>query len=78
MAIDIISLIIACGAVVVSILGYIRHSECLGCIKIDTRTPKPSAPTTPSINDNLKTPLMTKSSDPINIPAKIEPKKIYL
>ena len=52
--IDIISLSIAIGAVLVGILSHIRHSECFG-IKIDTRTPKNTPPSSPQIIDaNLK------------------------
>jgi len=40
--IDIISLSIAIGAVLVGILSHIRHSECFG-LKIDTKTP-PNSP----------------------------------
>lgn len=75
--VDIITLIIACGAVAVSILGYIRHSECFG-VKIDTRTPKTSAPTTPNINNDIRTPLLGAKSEPINIPPRIEPKRVIL
>jgi hypothetical protein len=44
--IDVISLSIALGAVLVSILTHIKHSECFG-VKIDTRTPKNTPPSTP-------------------------------
>jgi hypothetical protein len=69
--IDIISLSIAIGAVLVGILSHIRHSECFG-VKIDTRTPKDSPSTTP---------LLQKSelpSEPINIPPRPKIKKNYL
>jgi hypothetical protein len=75
--VDIITLIIASTALITAFFSHIRHSECYG-LKIDTRSGKNTPPTTPSLNDNLKTPLMTKPSGPINIPAKIEPKKIYM
>lgn len=53
MAIDIISLIIACGAVIVSILSHIRKSSCFGVIDIETR----------ENTDDLKVPLLKKGDD---------------
>ena len=49
--IDVISLSIAIGAIIVGILSHIRHSECFG-IKIDTRTPKNTPPQTPYITES--------------------------
>jgi len=48
--VDIVSLIIAIGGLLVGILSHIRHSECFG-VKIDTRTP-PITPTTLAIRDH--------------------------
>ena len=76
--IDIISLSIAIGAVLVGILSHIRHSECFG-IKIDTRTPKNTPPSSPQIIDaNLKSSIddflpQKKSS---TFSSDIKPKKI--
>jgi hypothetical protein len=63
--IDVISLSIAIGAVIVGILSHIRHSECFG-VKIDTRTPKNTPPSTPHISETQ--PLL--KSDPIKIENK--------
>ena len=71
--IDVISLIIASTALITAFFTHIKHSECFG-VKIDTRTPKNSNPTTPNINDKM--PLLP--SEPIDIPKKVEPKRVYL
>lgn len=38
--IDVISLCVAVGGVLIAILSHIRHSKCSNCIEIDTFTPK--------------------------------------
>jgi hypothetical protein len=67
--IDVISLSIAIGAIIVGILSHIRHSECFG-IKIDTRTP-PNSPhiieTQPLLQNS---PAILQASEPINIENK--------
>ena len=72
--IDVISLSIAIGAIIVGILSHIRHSECYG-IKIDTRTPpKQTPPSTPFINETQpllqNTPAIIEPSQAINIENK--------
>jgi hypothetical protein len=82
--IDIISLSISIGAVIVGILSHIRHSECFG-VKIDTRTPKNTPPSTPHISetqpllhyeDNREQhkPAILEVTQPINIPSRPKPK----
>ncbi len=67
--IDVISLSIAIGAIIVGILSHIRHSECFG-IKIDTRTP-PNSPhiveTQPLLQNS---PAILQPSEPIDISNK--------
>lgn len=75
--VDIISLIIAITALCGTLLHSIRHSECLGCVKIDTRTPKPSPPESPIMNTIESTALL-HASNPIPIPEKPKQKKNYL
>lgn len=65
--IDIVSLSIAIGAVFVSILTHIKHSECW-CFKLDTRTPKHTPPNTPINRIEEKKPLL--KTEPIDIPKK--------
>jgi hypothetical protein len=71
--IDVISLSIAIGAIIVGILSHIRHSECYG-IKIDTRSAKNTPPTTPSILETQPllqdTPAILQPSEPIDISNK--------
>lgn len=38
--IDIISLCVGIGGILIGILSHVRHSKCSNCIEIDTRTPK--------------------------------------
>ena len=75
--IDIISLSIAIGAVIVGILSHIRHSECFG-VKIDTRTPKNTPPNTPHIIETQpllqNSPAILETTEPINIPPRPKPK----
>jgi hypothetical protein len=40
-SIAIVAIISAVGALAVSVLRYVRHSECW-CFKVDTRTPPPT------------------------------------
>lgn len=42
--IDPITFTIAIGAIIVSILSHIRHSKCLNCIEVDTRSPTRTTP----------------------------------
>ena len=66
--IDVISLSIAIGAILIGILSHIRHSECFG-IKIDTRMPSDTPPieTQPLLNES---PAILQPSEPINITNK--------
>jgi len=69
--IDVISLSIAIGAVIIGMLGNIRKSKCLG-VEIETRTPlKGSVPDSPIINHDESTVLL--KSDPIDITNKRKP-----
>jgi len=63
--VDIVSLIIAIGGLLVGILSHIRHSECFG-VKIDTRTP-PITPTTLAIRDHSPAVLDINNSLDIDI-----------
>ena len=75
--IDIISLSIAIGAILIGVLSHIRHSECYG-IKIDTRSAKNTPPTTPSILETQpllqNSPAILEVTQPIDIPPKPKPK----
>jgi len=79
--VDIISLIIAITALCGTILHSIRHSECFG-IKIDTRTPKNTPPSTPHITETqpllLNSPAIMEATKPIDIPPRPKMKKNYL
>lgn len=70
--IDVISLSIAIGAILVGILSHIRHSECYG-IKIDTKNTPPSTPKiseTQPLLQNTNTPAILQPSSAINIENK--------
>jgi hypothetical protein len=71
--IDVISLSIAIGAIIVGILSHIRHSECFG-IKIDTRTPKNTPPSTPHISETQPllqhNPVILEVTQPLDISNK--------
>jgi hypothetical protein len=76
--IDVISLSIAIGAIIVGILSHIRHSECYG-IKIDTRTPtKSSPPNSPNLVETQpllhNSPAILEVTQPIDIPPRPKPK----
>lgn len=71
--VDLVSLIIAIGAVIVSISTHIKYSSCCG-FRVETRTPKNSSPSTPHKDEKM--PLIP--SEPIDIPKKVEPKRVYL
>ena len=86
--IDIISLSIAIGAILIGILSHIRHSECFG-VKIDTRTPKNTPPNSPQFSETqpllqnspaILMPINTQPiiSQPIDIPPRPKIKKNYL
>ena len=64
--IDPITLSVAIGAVVVSILTHLKFSKCMG-FEISTRTPKTSVPDSPIHNNNESAALL-QHSEPINIP----------
>ena len=79
--VDVITLSVAICAIIVSITTHIKFSKCWG-FELQTRTPKTSAPTTPNINNSdanlIRTPLLGTKSEPINIPLRIEPKRVIL
>ena len=74
--VDIISLIISITALCGTILHSIRHSECFG-VKIDTRTPKNTPPSTPHISETQPllqdTPAILQPSEPLDITNKRKP-----
>jgi hypothetical protein len=51
--IAIVAIITAVGALATITFKYVRHSECLGCFKCDTRTPpeSPIAPPPPTVSN---------------------------
>lgn len=74
--IDIISLSIAVGAVLVSLTTHIKFSKCWG-FELQTRALKNSPPDTPILNHTESTALMS-ASNPIPIPDRPVPNKNYL
>lgn len=74
--VDIVSLSIALGAVLVSVITHIKFSKCWG-FEVYTRTPKQSPPDTPIKNVKESSALLIPSS-PIPIPEQPKPKKNYL
>ena len=66
--IDIVSLSIAVGAILVALTTHIKFSKCWG-FEMTTRTPKNTPPDTP-IKNNSETTALLHPSDPIPIPEK--------
>lgn len=84
MTIDVISLSIAVGAVLVALTTHIKFSKCWG-FEMTTRTPlKQTPPQTPNILETQpllqNTPaILSETSEPINIPPRPKQKiKNYL
>lgn len=71
--IDIISLSIAIGAVLVALTTHIKFSKCWG-FEITTRTPKISPPETPKLLETQpllqNSPAILEVTEPINIPQR--------
>jgi len=76
MTIDVISLSIAIGAVIVAITTHIKFSKCWG-FEMTTRTPKNTPPSTPHISETQPllqdTPAILQPSEPIDITNKRKP-----
>ena len=79
--IDIISLSIAIGAILVSLTTHIKFSKCWG-FEMSTRTPTKSSPpdspklveTQPLLHNSPAILISEHSSEPINIPPRSKPK----
>ena len=79
--IDIISLSIAIGAILVSLTTHIKFSKCWG-FEMSTRTPIKSSPpdspklveTQPLLHNSPAILISEYSSEPINIPPRSKPK----